>query len=446
MELPRPLANLVSYANTIDTGGSERVFALSAMAVTPEGQIPLLIPTAFARMSFFGLSHSDDCRIKVQIQPGVYQNNILPYRDNLYIEVTERIGYVQTMRRFRAIPLADTDNAMTASNTSMADLSTKDGLNIVTVDFQLLDPGFALLKTELVSDQLLMSTLPNALHYQLTKFGEKIKLTGADAWKGVDIEYPCDNERIFKQILITPAIPLIKLATWMQEHDQFGFYSKGLGSYYRKGQFYIYPLMKIGRYENARKVANIYLLPEDVFPTLKNTWWEEGKVLTILSTGAIASSEDGSDIEKQNSGSGKRVISSDAVMGEVGSYYSKGQALTTRADSLSEYKTSERGSGEELTPFHSTPTNNLCKLLSANAYNDGTVLTRTWHNSDGLRIVPGMPCRVFFMEGSEAMMYREGTILSVRSETQRDTESVQPYFREHSTLQMFISNQTVTVD
>lgn len=443
METSRSLSNLIAYANTINVGNSERVFSLSAMAVTPDSQIPLMIPTAFARMCAFGTSHSDDCRLVAQLQPGVYQNEILPYRDNLFVEVCERSGYNQVMKRYRAIPLYDSDPAMVASNTALANIGSKDELNLIRVEFQLLDPGFAILKNALVTDQLLLSTLPNALHGQLTKFGEELNLTGADAWRGVDIEEPCDNDRIFKQILITPAIPLIKLAVWMQEHNQFGFYSKGMGSYYRKGMWYIFPLMKVGRYESARKVLNLYLLPEDIFPTLNNTWWLEGKVLTILSTGSIASNEDGTDIEKQNSGSGKRVISADAVMGEVGSYYSKGQALTTRADSMSEYKTSQRGSGEELTPYHATPTNNLCKLLSTNAYNDGTVLSRTWHNSDGLEITPGMPCRVFYMEGPERMMYREGTVLSVRSETQKDAESVSPYFREHSSLQMFISNQPV---
>ena len=441
MDIPRSLSNLVDYANSVNTSNSERVFTMTATAITPNDQIPLIIPTAFARYCLFGVNQSDDCRITAQLQPGVYQNEILPYRDNLHIEVVDRIGYSQVVRRYRAIPLNDSDTAMTANNTSMADLGSKDALNLSTVVFQLIDPGFAIMRNEPVSDHLLMTTLANALDYQLKKYGEKLTLTGADAWRGVDIEYPYDNDRIFKQIIIPSAIPLSQLATWMQLHDQFGFYSKGLGAYYRKGMWYIYPLLKIGRYENARKVANIYLLPENAFPTLKNTWFWEDKVLTILSTGAIASNSDGTDIEKQNSGSGKRVISSDAVMGETGSYYSKGQALTTREDSLSEYKTSERGSGEENIPFHSTPTNNLCKLLSESALKDGTMLSRTWHNSDVLQLVPGMPCRVFFME-KDKMMYREGTILSARGETQRDTQSIQPIFREHAALQMFISNQT----
>lgn len=445
MDVPKPLANLVAYANTIDQGGGERIFTMSAMVITPTEQIPLIVPTGFARLALFGVNHSDDCRIKAQLQPGVYQNNVLPVKDNLYIEVTERQGYTQTMYRFRAIPLHDSSAPMAANNTALADLSTKDSLNMVTVEFQLLDIGYALLKNETVADHMLMATLDNVLHYQLTKFGEQLTLTGGDKWRGVDIEYPYDNTRVFRQVIIPP-MPLPKLAEFLQQDDQFGFYSRGMASYYRKGMWYIFPPLKLGRYDNARKVLNIYALPSDVFPTLKNSWFLDDKVLTVLSTGE-GHSTDGSDIHKQNHGSGKRVVSSDAIMGETGKYYARGQALTTREDSMSEYKTSQRGSEEENIPFHSTPTNNLCKLLSQNAYTDGSIVSRTWHNSRATEIVPGMPCRFYFMSGSQALMYREGTVVSVRSEYQQDTKNPgQPIFREHSNLELFLANNVVPAD
>lgn len=445
MEIPKPLANLVNYANTIDGGGSERLFTMSAMVITPTDQIPLLIPSGFARLAAFGVNHSDTSEIKAQLQPGVYQNQILPVKDNLLIEITERQGYTQTTYQFRAIPLHDSSAPMAGNNTAMADLSTKDAMNMVEVRFQLLDVGFAKLKTETVSDQLLMATLDNVLHGQLTKFGKQLNLTGGDAFRGVDIEYPFDNTRVFKQVIIPP-MPLPKLAEFLQQDDQFGFYSRGMASYYRKGMWYIFPPLKAGRYATARKVANIYRLPENVFPTVKNSWFKDDKVLSILSTGE-SQNVDGSDIQKQNHGSGKRVISSDAIMGGVGKYYSKGQALTTRADSLSEYKTSERGSGEESTPFHATPTNNLCKLLSQNAYQDGSVVSTPWHNSKSDEIVPGMPCRYYFMNGSDAMMYREGAIITIRSEYQQDTQNPgRPVFREHSRMEMFLANEVIPAE
>lgn len=443
MEMPKPLANLIRYANAVDASGSECLFHITATLITPNDQIPLIMPTGMAKLFMFGMNHSDDVRIAGQLQPGVYQTQVLPYRDNLSMEVVVRVGLQQTVKTYRAIPQGDADPTMIGTNTAMADLTTKDALNMVSLSFQLLDPGFAILRNEPISDHMLMVTLRDTLHYQWSKGGEKLGLTGADRFRGVDIEEPVDNARIFKQIIIPP-MNLIKLAEWLQENDQFGFYSKGLGSYYRKGMWYIYPLLKIGRYQTARKVANIYRLPEDVFPTLKNSWFVDDKVLTILGTGG-GDNVDGSDILKMNKGSGKRVVSSDAIMGETGRYFAKGQALTTREDSLSEYKTSERGSGEEYIPFHGTPTNNLCRLLTQNAYADGSIVSINWHNSDVEQLVPGMPCRFFFMHGSDTLMYREGTVISARGETQRDKDTPNPVFREHAYLELFISNQTVTV-
>lgn len=446
MELPRPLANLIAFAKTVSTQQADKKIKLSAMLVTPTQQIPLIVPTGMSKFSLYAVNHADDFRIKGQIQPGVYLNKILPAKDNLFIEVTERQGLTQTMRRFRAVPLGDANPEMIGNSVHMANLETKDSNNIITVTFQMFETGYAILKNEMVSDKHLMTTLDDALHMQLSRAGrEKLAhLTGPDAFKGVDIERPIDNPRVFQMINIPSAVPLKNLGTWMQNHEEFGIYTKGFGMYYQKGLWRIAPCFKVGRYEKARKVLNIYRLPEDVFPTLHATSFIQGKVLTILSTGK-AKHIDGMDIKKQNVGTGKRIISSDAIMGEVGHYYAKGQAMATREDSLSEYKTSERASGEEMSPFHGTPTNNLCKHLSANAFNDGSMETLQWNNSDHELLEPFMPVRFYFMSGNEALKYKEGTLIGARTELQKDTESPDMIFREHSALSLFLNNQEFDV-
>ena len=439
MELPRPLANLIKLANTVNVYKSDKKLSLKAMIVTPTEQIPFLLTTGYARFGLYAVNASDDCRITGQLQPGVYLNRVLPHKDNLYIEVIERQDLTQIKRRYRAVPLGDSNPEMTGTNTAMANMNAKDDLNMVSVKFQLMETGFAILKNEMVADNHLMANLADVLHYQLNKFGKKLQLNGPDAFKGVDIERPIDNDRVFKQVIIQPPIPLIRLGMWLQQHDEFGIYTKGFGMYYQKGLWRIYPLFKIGRYEKARKVLNIYRLPEDVFPTLYATYFVEGKVLTVLSTGQ-AKHQDGKDIRKQNEGTGKRVISSDAVMGEVGYYYANGQAVATRQDSLSEYQTSTRKSKEEMSPFHSTPSNNLSKFLSENALNDGTIEALQWNNSNHDELEPAMPVRYFFMSG-EQLKYKEGTLLAARTEYARDTENPDMVFREHSALTLFLNTQ-----
>lgn len=441
MEVPKPLANLISYANSLDAAKSERLFNLTGMLVTPNDQIPLYFIGGFARICNFGLHHCDDATVKGEIQPGVYQTQILPFKDNLFFELTERVGYSQIVRRFRAVPLADASPSMGGNNTALADLTTKDETNLISVEFQLLDPGYDKMRNVPVSDHMLMMSLDQVLLYQLDKVGKQLQLTGADQYRGVNLEEPIDNDRKFKQVLIPP-MALKDLPMFLQMDDKFGVYSRGMGSYYRKGMWYIFPPLKLGTYATAKRVVNIYRLPENVFPTLYNTWFRDEQVLTILSTGQ-GTNVDGSDIQKQNNGTGKRVINSEAVAGEAGVYYAKGQALSTREDSLSEFKTSERLSGEDNIVFEAKPTSNLSKLMTQNAYTDGNFVNCTWHNASILEIEPGMPCRYYYMEGSDKLMYYEGRITSVRGDYQRDSKSPDPIFREHAAIEMFLGKTAI---
>lgn len=445
MEAPRSLQNLIDFVRYVEnTQRNERLFQMEATAVTPNDQIPLLMPSGFSRNCLFTSGRSDDATIRVQTQPGVYTNKILPFRDNLIIEIVEREKASQIKYRFRAIPLTGNDPQMQGGHSALADLASKDNMNMITVDFQLLELGFAKIRNEPVSDIYLMSSMDNVLHDKLTESGSKLGLTGPDAWKGVDIEYPIDNDRVFKQVVIPFGNRLIDLGEFLQMNEEYGIYNTGLGMYYRKGLWRVYPLFRMGRYEKARRVLNVYRLPENVFPTLHNSWIMDDKSITVFSTGGAHNSET-TDIDRQEHGVGKRIISVDAAMGETGRYYNKGVAATTRGDSLSEYKTVSRASGEEWVPTVLTPTGNLCKHLSENAQNDVSITGLSWHNSNAALIDPCMPVRYYYMSGSEALMYREGSVGGLRTVYQADTESVNTIFREHSVLSLTIGIEEFSV-
>lgn len=444
MESPRSLQNLIEFVNYVEaTQRNERLFNMEAMAITPEAQIPLLIPNAFARMCSFVTGRSDDMRLRAQIQPGVYSKQIQPFRDDLIIEIVERQGFGQVMKKYRAIPMSGSDPELEGNHTALANLMANDHINMVSVDFQLFELGFAKFRNAPASDIFLMAKLEDVFHDKLSEFGETLNLTGPDSWKGVDVEQPVDNDRIFKQVVIPANIRLMDLGDYLQNDEKFGVYNTGLGLYYRKGLWRIYPLYRDGRYEKARRVLNIYRLPENVFPTLHNTWIEDEKSITIFSTGKSVNNDD-TDIDRQTHGVGQRVIAADAVMGETGRYYNKGVAVTTREDSLSEFKTVNRKSGEEWIPLDPTPTSNLGKRLTKNAENDTSVTTVPWHNSDALKIDPGMPLRFYYMRG-DILVYKEGSVAGLSSKYQMDTENVQPVFREHSVITLTINSQEYVV-
>lgn len=438
MEVSTALRNLMKQARAIATSGSARYFKMTATIITADAQIPLHLPTGFACNSDFAGTRADDFRIMGQIQPGLYFKSVDPYKDNLKIELVERTGDTQNVRTFRAIPLNSVDPALMGTTTQLSNLSGSDDLNIISVTFQLFELGYAQLRYNMVGDVALMATLDKVLQNAYITESENLNLLGADAFRGVDMELPIDNAQVFSHIEYPDGVRLFDLASYLQNDDKYGIYSKGLGSYYRKGMFYIYPLFKMGRYDNAHAVLDIFRLPEDAIPTIEVSYQVNGKHTYILSTGGAAHN-DNADANKQNYGTGKRIISPDALTGDVGYYYEKGAAVTTRTDSISEYQTSQRASGEQISTFERKPSSNLCKALSMNAFNDGYTLKIGWDRSDSTLIYPGMPCKYYYSVDNLNLIVKEGTVLSVRAKYNMNTlGDPSPTFKESCEIVIFM--------
>lgn len=433
-----PIHNLIEHAKLTSTVGKTRYYTIVATLITPDAHIETYLPSGFARDCMFALNRTDDYRIAVQIQPGLYQTKVLPYRDNLYMEVIMREGLKQRVKKFRCIVTTTSNPEISANNTKVGDLTAVDHLNLVTIEFQLQEPGFAILKNVMVGRTPIMATLDKVLYNEYITAGAELGLTGADAFRGVDIVKPIDNDQSYTHISVPDGIRLMDLAGYLQNDDRYGIYSRGLGMYYRKGMVYVYPLFLFGRYKSAPKVVDIYRLPEDVFPTLESTFYTSDRTLTILSTGE-GKYENKSDFKHQNDGVGTRLLNPDALTNKVGYFYENGVAITTRSDTLSEFKTTDRGSNEEIIKFDPNPSSNICKALSNNAMNDGQFISVPWDASDIDLIVPGMPCKYYYTARNETIAIKEGIILGARSKSVRNSPGdINGVFRESSTLVLFI--------
>ena len=112
--------------------------------------------------------------------------------------------------------------------------------------------------------------------------------------------------------------------------------------------------------------VDVLRVPEDVIPTLDVSYYVNGNnKVTLISTGE-SRHNNGTDIKAQNQGSGQQIISPSAINGETGYHYKDGVALTTRQDSMSEYQVTKRASGQDRINLSQTPSDNLCKHISAN--------------------------------------------------------------------------------
>lgn len=441
MQFPRPIRNLLDQAKRTSQKGKTRVVRLSATLITPVQHIPLIIPTGFERYSNFESNNSDDHRIAGHLQPGAYFNNVLKYKDNLLMEVVEREGLTQKATVYRCIPLGDSNPSQAGQHSSLANLDALNNRNVLPLEFQLMDPGYDLLRFQFADRIALMGKLDDVIHNVLTEYGEQLGLTGPNAFLGVDIERPIDNEQVFEHIIIPQGTRLVKVPEFLQKDSHYGVYSKGLGAYYRKGMWYIYTLYKLGRYKDAQKTIDFYRLPEDAIPTLESTYYVNDHNTIVLATGD-GSQTDGKDIKHQNKGTGSRIINPDALAGETGSYYGRGNALTTRQDSISEFRTTERAEGNDIVPIHPDPSSNIWNPMSQNASNDGTTVIMTWQNANTALIRPGMPCRYYYCEG-DVLKMKEGTVLEVKMALVPDSENTSPTFRENAKIRLFLMDAEV---
>lgn len=441
MQFPKPIQNLLAQARRTSQAGQTRIVKLSATLITPTKHIPLIIPNALARHAHFIVKNADDGFISGSLQPGVYFNNVLPYKDNLLIEIIERVGIKQTSTLYRAIPQGDSNPSMNGSHSGLSNMDALNNRNVVPVTFQLMDPGFDILRNIMVGRIVLMGKLDDVLHNLLTEQGNKLGLQGPNAFRGVDIEKPIDNPTVYTQILIPPTTRLSKLAEFFQTDPHYGLYSKGMGCYYRKGMWYVYPLYKLGRYKTAPRTLDIYRLPEDAIPTLETTYFVNTKGIIVLATGK-GDQTDNRDIRRQNKGTGQRIINPDSVAGEAGTYYGRGVSLATRQDSLSEFKTSQRANDNDIVPINPVPQSNIWQPMSENAKNDGQEVIVEWHNSDFSLLTPAMPVRYYYIE-NDVLKMKEGTLIEVRSDWQPDIQNTSPVFRERSRLRMFLLDAEV---
>lgn len=408
------ISRLLEQANKVDSNNvrSSPNVKYTAIFISPVGNIKTLGVDGKADYSDFVSEHSEDMTISVRMQPSTYVNYIIPYRDNITVQLISTDGHTNVVKEYTAIPLDAGDPKLAGEHSATANIEGISANAIASYQFQLLDPTFALLRDQVVSGIVTMGNIEDSLSYILDTY---TKQYASDLpYQGLVMESPVDNTNNYSVIVIPEGTPLINYPTFLQNSDKYGVYSKGLGCFFKQYRWWVYSLYDYNRYEKHPKPVNIFRFPKDKVPTLENTFFINESGLTILSNGD-AQYDDTGDIDKQDTGVGSRLILSTRITGESGSYYNAGRSISTRADSMAEFQNSERANGNNFTPVRKTPTSNPFKYSSATSIAEGTTLILEWQNSDTGYIEPGVPCRYQYMDG-DTMSVRYGIILGYRTD------------------------------
>lgn len=410
--LPIQISHLLDQAKMNAAEPETRVYYLTGVLFTPEASIELLgiEGTAGAMVTNDPSSHSERIQAKIRIQPGLYQNHVLPWKDRLEMEVNEIKGLKQITRRYRCIPLKIIDTNKESNSTHLTNPEALDLTNFITVDVQLIDLAYEIMKNLPVSDNFLLGNVGDVLHHILTSECQQIPLDSAAKFGGVNIQRPVDNDRVYDHLMVPTGVDLTQIASWMQE--RYGVYSSGIGSCYYRDFWHVFSLYDCTLYETTSRSMDVIRIPQDVLPTVESSYYINGDHITVLGTGE-AKTINKADINHQNAGTGQQLISNTAVGGETGTHYNQGRNVLSRNDSMYEYRTTKRGEGEinDKVKINPTPTNNFCRELSKSRANDGEILHFIWENANPDHIVPGMPVKYFYMKNDQRLVSRQARLV-----------------------------------
>lgn len=413
---------------------------ITAVFITPTGQFTALGVERMMNMADFVNSRSEHVQIRARLQPGIYFDQLVKYRDALTCQVIISSGTNRVMKEYVAIPLVDKDVHTESNNTIANKMDALNDVSIVPYEFQLMDKGFAKLRNIPVSNIYMMANVRDALMTVLEQGSQAVGLTGYDKYKGLEVYEPVDNTNNFRQIIFPSGTRLIDAPQFLQNHNEYGVYSKGLGSFYKQNHWWVYPLFNTERVKTHPRPLNLIRVPENKIPDLSSTFYVTPTALTIILTGK-ADHQDHADIRKQNEGVGQRMIMGDAIAGDTGYHYNAGRALTTRADSMQEYKLSDRRNGEEWIPINPNPTGNLMVGLSQNARNQGEVVEVEWRNGDTGYLEPGHPLTYQYFYDDDTVYVRRGVLLGYRNDYIPITSDYKPIMKRTTMLTIFLKSQ-----
>ncbi|AUR80956.1 putative virion structural protein [Vibrio phage Aphrodite1] len=435
--IPLELSNILDQARLNASAPTAYVYQLTGSFVLPDGFVDIIGIERLSGLGNFVSNRSEDIRVRVRLQPGVYQSKILPFKDDLQFELIMDNGRESQLRYYRCVPLSVNDTEALGNTTKEIDLSLYDSQNFISLDFQLIDLGFSKLRTIPYSDTFLSANVKDVIHYVLSSETIDLGLTGQDRFRGVFIEEPVNNQVVYRQIVFPQGkTNLINIVQFLQEND-YGVYSRGVGSYYMNGEWRVYTLWDSVKYDRSDYTLDIIRVPEDVMPSIEHSYYVNDSNLSIVSSGQ-GELRNSVDVQLQNKGTGQQIISSKAANGMVGSHYEKGQVLLTRQDSLTQFRTVERKSGEERIHVNPVPTNNIARELSKSRVNNGEVLTIPWKNADPRLIRPGMPFRYYYLTSDGVVKQRTGTVIGMAYDFAPKDASPQYSFYCNMNLTLFM--------
>lgn len=347
---------------------------------------------------------SDKIILTCLLAAGKYSYRLMP---NLHqTEITLRCipihqtvgGYDSTkdlsFERYTAVMQSSEAPSMESNTQQKIDEHGLDLSDIIMVQFQLVPKAMEQFRMRSVGGIYRKCKIDDIVKTILLSESEEIDVDNDYKPKGVDMVEPTDK-RVREQVIVPHGTMATDSIAYLHKHCG-GIYSAGLSYYYQSDFWFVFPTFDNTRFNEVEETLTIINVPENRMPGTENTYIKEGKNLMIVSTGAVAHSDE-IDQNQLSSGNGVRFTNPESLKG-LPVKVEDNKATFSRAEHNSEFKTTERFNGlDNAVQAPGRITANSLYEYSRMAARDGALISMVWENSIPRFITPGMQVKIMYM-------------------------------------------------
>lgn len=395
----------------------------------------------------FKKNYCDDINIEIMLPAGVYENDILPYKENIDVKIYHRVNTIDPNRQDLSKPVAliegrgilsDPSNSHFSLNSSVTGKDQRDLTSMINIQMQVLDPMIEVFRMASVGGIFRATTGMEFIKTLFMNISNNAKVSSEYRIKGVNVVEGF-NKNIKNHINIESGTTMIDLPDYVNENVE-GIYPTGLGFYLYKRIWHFYPLYDIERVNKTKKTLTIIRVPKDVLPQTDVSYIVDHDNVTILCNRKMEYT-DPAQHEHYNKGNGLRFVDASKVIS--GFVTVDGNKITAdRAKIVNEFvgEKSPTGLNNLVTP-DSTITANSFYQMSKLAQRSGGLVTMTWEYSNCDVIYPGMPVKIKYLQGDNVGTL-EGVVLGVQTTIVLEGQGMQAkHHKEVSVLSIFVKRK-----
>lgn len=354
---------------------------------------------------------------------GQYAYKLLPYRDNLFVDLTITPQYHESdsapntksvVKRYRAIVMDQDNPGLVGRSPQSSSESDMDLSGLKTVQMQLIEEGLYQIRMATVGRVYRQVTPMTALKSLLTETTRLVDSNNQQQIFGVDT-VPGYNEQVRRQIVIPHGTLLTETPDLFQQKEG-GIYGAGLSCYLQDGYWRVFPSYDTERWKKTPKALTIISVPPNRFYGAEKTFRYTSNQVILITAGS-RQVEDVGLYEQLNEGNALRFMDANRLL--TAAETTDNRTLLKRKENLYEFEAARLESGVNNARWTAErATSNPFKHYSEVAQRNGRYMAVQWLYGDSTLLYPGMPVKYMAATNNQLGVYH-GVLLGVHDQRAR---------------------------